>query len=141
MKQIKHTHLRPPGAVWQSSSCSYQQRCGLGEQQGRTCRTQRRRRRSARKMQKAWATRLPCCIVIVNTTQQAILTNLQNRELRRKVYMASIHRADGTDPKFNTFPIVTEIAKLRAEKGQLIRAIAPMLIIHWRRQWQRQPRT
>ena len=62
----------------------------------------------------------PYCIVIVNTTQQAILTNLQNRELRRKVYMASIHRADGTDPKFNTFPIVTEIAKLRAEKGKLM---------------------
>lgn len=62
----------------------------------------------------------PYCIVIVNTTQQAILTNLLNRELRRKVYMASIHRADGTDPKFNTFPIVTEIAKLRAEKGQLM---------------------
>lgn len=62
----------------------------------------------------------PYCIVIVNTTQQAILTNLQNRELRRKVYMASIYRADGTDPKFNTFPIVTEIAKLRAEKGQLM---------------------
>ena len=62
----------------------------------------------------------PYCIVIVNTTQQAILTNLQNRELRRKVYMASIHRADGTDPKFNTFPIVTEIAKLRAEKGLLM---------------------
>ena len=62
----------------------------------------------------------PYCIVIVNTTQQAILTNLQNRELRRKVYMASIHRAGGTDPKFNTFPIVTEIAKLRAEKGQLM---------------------
>ena len=62
----------------------------------------------------------PYCIVIVNTTQQAILTNLQNRELRRKVYMASIHRADGTDPMFNTFPIVTEIAKLRTEKGQLM---------------------
>ena len=62
----------------------------------------------------------PYCTVIVNTTQQAILTNLQNRELRRKVYMASIHRADGTDPMFNTFPIVTEIAKLRAEKGQLM---------------------
>ena len=62
----------------------------------------------------------PYCIVIVNTTQQAILTNLQNRELRRKVYMASIHRADGTNPEFNTFPIVTEIAKLRAEKGLLM---------------------
>lgn len=62
----------------------------------------------------------PYCIVIINTTQQPILTNLQNRELRRKVYMASIHRADGTNPDFNTFPIVTEIAKLRAEKGKLM---------------------
>ncbi len=62
----------------------------------------------------------PYCIVIVNTTQQAILTNLQNRDLRRKVYEASVHRADGTNPDFNTFPIVTEIAKLRAEKGQLM---------------------
>ena len=62
----------------------------------------------------------PYCIVIVNTTQQAILTNLQNRSLRKKVYEASIHRADATNPDFNTFPIVTEIAKLRAEKGQLM---------------------
>ena len=62
----------------------------------------------------------PYCIVIINTTQQPILTNLQTRELRRKVYMASIHRADGTNPNFNTFPIVTEIAKLRAEKGKLM---------------------
>ena len=62
----------------------------------------------------------PYCIVIINTTQQPILTSLQNRELHRKVYMASIHRADGTNPDFNTFPIVTEIAKLRAEKGKLM---------------------
>ena len=62
----------------------------------------------------------PYCIVIVNTTQQPILTNLQNRELRKKVYEASIHRADATNPDFNTFPIVTEMAKLRAEKGQLM---------------------
>ena len=62
----------------------------------------------------------PYCIVIINTTQQPILTNLDNRELRRKVYEASIHRADGTNPDFNTFPIVTEIAKLRAEKGKLM---------------------
>ena len=62
----------------------------------------------------------PYCIVIINTTQQPILASLQNRELRRKVYMASIHRADGTNPEFNTFPIVAEIAKLRAEKGKLM---------------------
>ncbi len=62
----------------------------------------------------------PYCIVIINTTQQPLLTNLANRELRKKVYMASIHRADGTNADFNTFPIVTEIAKLRAEKGKLM---------------------
>ena len=61
----------------------------------------------------------PYAIVIVNTTQQAILTNLDNRDLRRRVYEASRHRADGTR-QFNTFPIVVEIAKLRAEKAALM---------------------
>ena len=61
----------------------------------------------------------PYCIVIVNTTQQTILTNLENRDLRRRVFEASIHRADGTRG-FNTFPIVAEIAKLRAEKAELM---------------------
>lgn len=62
----------------------------------------------------------PYCIVIINTTQQPLLTTLQNRSLRKKVYEASIHRADGTNPDFNTFPIVTETAKLRAEKGKIM---------------------
>ena len=62
----------------------------------------------------------PYCIVIINTTQQSILASLQNRALRRKVFEASIHRADGTNPQYNTFPIVTELARLRAEKGQLM---------------------
>ena len=61
----------------------------------------------------------PYCIVIVNTTQQAILTNLENRDLRRKVFEASVHRADGTG-EFNTYPLVVEIAKLRAEKAKLM---------------------
>ena len=60
------------------------------------------------------------CIVIINTTQQPTLASLQNRDLRRKVFEASIHRADATNPKYNTFPIVTELAKLRAEKGKLM---------------------
>ena len=60
------------------------------------------------------------CIVIINTTQQPILASSQNRDLRRKVFEASIHRADATNPKYNTFPIVTELAKLRAEKGKLM---------------------
>lgn len=62
----------------------------------------------------------PYCIIIINTTQQPILASLQNRELRKKVFMASIHRADGTNPEFNTFPIVTELAKLRAEKANIM---------------------
>ena len=62
----------------------------------------------------------PYAIVIMNTTQQAPLASLDNRELRKKVYEASIHRADGTNPKYNTFAIVSEMAKLRAEKAELM---------------------
>ena len=62
----------------------------------------------------------PYCIATINTTQQPILANRANRDLRRRVYEASIHRADGTNPKFNTFPIVVEIAKLRAEKAKIM---------------------
>ena len=61
----------------------------------------------------------PYAIVIVNTTQQQPLASLDNRDLRRRVYEASIHRADGTG-KFNTFPIVVEIASLRAEQAELM---------------------
>ena len=62
----------------------------------------------------------PYAIVIMNTTQQAPLASLDNRELRKRVYEASIHRADGTNPKYNTFPIVSEMAKLRAEKAEIM---------------------
>ena len=61
----------------------------------------------------------PYAIVIVNTTQQAPLASLDNRELRKMVYEASIHRADGTG-KYNTYPIVVEIAKLRAEQAEIM---------------------
>ena len=61
----------------------------------------------------------PYAIVIVNTTQQAVLASLDNRDLRKKVYEASIHRADGTG-KYNTFPLVVEIAKLRAEQAEIM---------------------
>ena len=62
----------------------------------------------------------PYAIVIINTTQQPLLTSLDNRDLRKKVFEASIHRADGTNPKYNTFPIVSEIAKLRAEQAEIM---------------------
>ena len=61
----------------------------------------------------------PYCIVIVNTTQQPLLASLDNRDLRRRVYEASIHRADGTN-EFNTYDIVAKIASLRAEQGKIM---------------------
>ena len=61
----------------------------------------------------------PYAIVIVNTTQQALLASLDNRDLRKRVFEASIHRADGTN-RHNTFPIAVEIAKLRAEQAELM---------------------
>ena len=61
----------------------------------------------------------PFAIVIVNTTQQPIMASLDNRDLRRRVYEASVHRADGTN-SHNTFPVVVEIARLRAEQAALM---------------------
>ena len=61
----------------------------------------------------------PYCIVIVNTTQQQLLASLDNRDLRRRVFEASVHRADGTG-KHNTYAIVTEMARLRAEQAALM---------------------
>ena len=61
----------------------------------------------------------PYAIVIVNTTQQPLLACLDNRELRKRVFEASVHRADGTY-EFNTFSIVCEIAKLRAEQAEIM---------------------
>lgn len=61
----------------------------------------------------------PYAIVIVNTTQQPLLASLDNRELRKKVFEASVHRADGTG-KYNSYPIVVQIAKLRAEQAELM---------------------
>jgi peptidyl-dipeptidase Dcp len=62
----------------------------------------------------------PYAIVIVNTTQQPLLASLDNRDLRRRVYEASIHRADGTIKGHNTYALACEIAKLRAEQAELM---------------------
>lgn len=61
----------------------------------------------------------PYAIVIVNTTQQPILASLDNRDLRKKVYEASINRANGTN-KHNTLGVAAEIAKLRAEMAEIM---------------------
>ncbi len=49
------------------------------------------------------------------------MASLNNRAMREKVYNASIHRADGEGVSgANTWPLITEIAKLRARKAQLL---------------------
>ena len=50
---------------------------------------------------------------------QTIIASLENRGLRESVYNASIHRTDGTGA-YNTFPVIVKIARLRAEKAQLM---------------------
>ena len=61
----------------------------------------------------------PYGVVIVNTTPQPLLASLDNRELRRRIFEASIHRTDGTG-KYDLYPLTIEIAKLRAEKAEIL---------------------
>lgn len=55
---------------------------------------------------------------IQNTTQQPYLQSLKNREMRQKLFEASVHRADHGD--YSTQEIVLELAKLRLEKANLL---------------------
>lgn len=55
---------------------------------------------------------------IQNTTQQPLLQSLANREMRKKIFEASIHRADKGE--HNTNDIVLELAKLRLAKAKLL---------------------
>jgi peptidyl-dipeptidase Dcp len=66
----------------------------------------------ARKLAGKWV------ITLQNTTIQPVLADLKNRELREKIYQASISRADG-GPDDNT-ALVAKIVKLRAEKAALL---------------------
>lgn len=59
-------------------------------------------------------------LAITNTTRQPVLTSLKNRELRRKVWMASSNRALGENGGIDNQPIVLELAKLRAKRAQLL---------------------
>lgn len=61
----------------------------------------------------------PYAIVISNTTQQAILSKLDNRATREKVFTASFHRSDNNGNK-NTYPIISEMAQLRQKKAELM---------------------
>jgi peptidyl-dipeptidase Dcp len=54
-------------------------------------------------------------ITLVNTTRQPVLSSLENRELRQKVWETSAHRAMA-----NNGPILLKMVKLRAEKANLL---------------------
>ena len=57
---------------------------------------------------------------ITNTTRQPILTSLDNREMRQRVFEASVNRGLGVDGAIDVRPIVLEIAALRAERAQIM---------------------
>ena len=59
-------------------------------------------------------------IALQNTTQQPALPSLENRALRERLFMASLHRADGkANPAHDTRVLLAKIAALRAEKAGL----------------------
>jgi peptidyl-dipeptidase Dcp len=57
-------------------------------------------------------------LALQNTTQQPILPSMENRALREKLFIQSIHRADQGGEN-DTRMLIAEVAKLRAEKAAL----------------------
>ncbi|WP_115718375.1 M3 family metallopeptidase [Gallaecimonas mangrovi] len=53
-------------------------------------------------------------ITLVNTTRQPILQHLDNRELRKKIWETSAHRAQDNGP------VLLKLVELRAEKAKLL---------------------
>ncbi|MAK71770.1 MAG: dipeptidyl carboxypeptidase II, partial [Idiomarinaceae bacterium] len=58
-------------------------------------------------------------IVLTNTTRQSILAELENRELRQRVWEASANRGTG-NTETDQNPLVKQLVKLRADKAQLL---------------------
>lgn len=57
---------------------------------------------------------------ITNTTRVPILSSLNNRELRERVWRASAYRGLGEDGGIDNRPLVLELAQLRAERAELL---------------------
>ena len=57
---------------------------------------------------------------ITNTTRVPILTSLNNRALRERVWKASAYRALGQDGGIDNRALILEIAQLRAERANLL---------------------
>lgn len=59
-------------------------------------------------------------LTITNTTRQPLLTVLENRELRRRVWEASAFRGLGENGGIDNRPLVVRMARLRAERARLL---------------------
>lgn len=57
---------------------------------------------------------------ITNTTRQPALIQLENRQLRQRVWEASAYRAIGQNGGIDNRPLVLELARLRAERAQIL---------------------
>ncbi|MEO1981817.1 MAG: M3 family metallopeptidase, partial [Fuerstiella sp.] len=57
---------------------------------------------------------------ITNTTRVPVLTSLNNRGLRERVWKASANRAVGENGGIDNRPLILEIAQLRAERAKLL---------------------
>lgn len=57
-------------------------------------------------------------LTLVNTTRNPLLESLSNRDVRRRLWTESRHRARGGD--LDNTPLVEELAKLRASKAELL---------------------
>jgi len=57
---------------------------------------------------------------ITNTTRVPVLTSLNNRKLRERVWKASAERALGRNGGVDNRPLILELARLRAERAELL---------------------
>jgi len=59
-------------------------------------------------------------LTISNTTRHPLLSSLNNRDLRKRLWEASAFRGIGENGGIDTRPIVLELAELRAERAELL---------------------
>jgi peptidyl-dipeptidase Dcp len=59
-------------------------------------------------------------INITNTTRQPVLSSLNNREMRRKVWEASAYRGIGEVGGANNRPLIEQLVQLRSERAELL---------------------
>lgn len=59
-------------------------------------------------------------VTYILPTAQPLVTQSPNRALRERVHRSSVTRGDGTDPATDTRDLVLRLARLRAERAQLL---------------------